>query len=101
MAGEHREELLGGGEDLFVSPSHQGNLLPALAPEDGAPGAPVLFRVENYQPLLALFASKDNLFGRTMHVYPLRPSWELCLVVLASLQVARGPTSHILGTDTR
>jgi hypothetical protein len=64
-----KELLLGGGEDLFVGAAVEGELVPALAHEHGAPGAPLFYRAEDDQLLSALFAHKDDLLRRrTLHM---------------------------------
>jgi hypothetical protein len=40
------------------------------AQEYGTPGAPFFFGAEKDQLLSAIFARKDDLLGRTLHVYP-------------------------------
>ena len=63
-------EDLGGSEDLFVSVAIEGELVPLLAHEYGAPRAPIFFGTENDQLLCALFARKDDLLlWRTLHLY--------------------------------
>jgi hypothetical protein len=51
-----RQEELGGSEDLFFGVAVKGELLPALASEDGTPGPPIVFRTEEYRnfPAFAL-----------------------------------------------
>lgn len=82
--GEQRGEelLLGGGEDLFVGETVEGELVPLFACEYGASGAPVLFGAENDQLLSALFALKgDLLLWKMLHVYaPPYPLWGITLM---------------------
>ena len=63
-------EDLGGSENLVVGTAVEGELVPLLAHEYGAPRAPVLFGTENDQLLFALFARKDDLLlWKTLHLY--------------------------------
>jgi hypothetical protein len=71
--GEQRGEelLLGGGEDLFVGESVEGELVSLFAHEYCASGAPVLFGTEDNQLLSATFARKDDLLllWKMLHLY--------------------------------
>lgn len=65
---------LGGGKDFFVGTAVERELLPAFAPEDGAPGAPVLFGAQEDSLFSARFTPKDYLLERMTHSYSFRPS---------------------------
>ena len=70
VARQASREELGGSEHLVVGVAIEGELVPLLAHEYGAPRAPVLFGTENDQVLSALFARKDDLLlRRTLHLY--------------------------------
>ena len=60
-------EELGYGEYLFAGAAVEGKLSPALAPEDGTSGSPVLLEAEEYEDLPALALQDRLLLGRAMH----------------------------------
>jgi hypothetical protein len=94
-----REELGGGGEDLFFGAAVEGELLPApFAPEDGVAVAPVFLGAQKYCLLPAPFAREDDLPRRTLHdVHLLRPSGGrvLRLLRLAVVLKARVNLAHL------
>src|SRR5918998_4409495 len=90
-------EGLGGGEDLFVGESVEGELVPLFAREYGASGAPVLFGTEDNQLLSALFARKDDLLlWKMLHLYaPPKPLWaSRCCGFSEPLGRAEGNFAH-------
>jgi hypothetical protein len=91
---------LGGGEDFFVGTAVEGEPLPAFAPEDGVPGAPVHFGAQEDSLFSTPFTPKDYLLGRVSHSYSFRPSRGPRLPSL-NFRATRGTTSHTSGAGTR
>jgi hypothetical protein len=76
---------LGGGEDFFVGTAVEGEPLPAFAPEDGVPGAPVLFG-----------AQEDSLFSAPF-TQGLSARKSVSLILLSALSRASSTVFELSG----
>ena len=65
------DQSFASGPSLIFSISEREQV-PACALEEGAGGAPDRLRTTEHHLFAALFAEKDHLPPRTVHIYPLR-----------------------------